>query len=122
MIIFPDPIQYLGLGSDSCSPASHFGSGRAFIGGNAPCSRSKRRPVPFRFRSSGNFFLLLHANAMRATAFGIAGSADVNVQFSKSATESAPVHSQRSGGFALIPIDLSKDNKNKLLSKFIQRF
>jgi len=59
---------------------------------------------------------------MRATAFGIAGSADVNVQFSKSANESGPVHSQRSGGFALIPIDLSKDNKNKLLSKFAQRF
>jgi len=56
---------------------------------------------------------------MRATAFGIAGDADVNVQFSKSANESAPVHSQRSGGFALIAIDLSKDNENKLLSKFI---
>ena len=35
---------------------------------------------------------------------GIAKNADVNVQLSKSANESAPVHSQRSGGFALIPI------------------
>jgi hypothetical protein len=59
---------------------------------------------------------------MRVTAFGIAGIADVNIQFSKGANESAPVHSQRSGRFALIPIDLSKDNKNKLLSKFAQRF
>jgi len=72
--------------------------------------------------SSGNFFLPLRANAIRATACGIAGSGDVNVQFSKSANESAPVHSQRSGGFALIAIDFSKDNKNKLLSKFVQRF
>ena len=72
--------------------------------------------------SSGNFFLPQHANAIRAKACGIAGSGDVNVQFSKSANESAPVHSQRPSGPALIPIDLSKDNENKLLSKFVQRF
>lgn len=59
---------------------------------------------------------------MRATALGIAGSLDANVQFLKSANESAPVHSQRSSGSTLIPINLSKDNKNKLLSKFVQRF
>jgi hypothetical protein len=70
-------------------------------------SRSK----PLRLWSSGHSFLLLHANAMRVTAFGIAGIADVNIQFSKGANKSAPVHSQRSGRFALIPIDLSKDNK-----------
>lgn len=59
---------------------------------------------------------------MWGTAFRIAENADVNVQLSKSANESAPVDSQRSGGFALIPIDLSEDDKNKLLSKFFQRF
>ena len=82
----------------------------------------RRRSAPLNLRSSGHFFLLLQANAMRVTAFGMAGIAAVNIQFSKGANEGAPVHSQRSGRFALIPIDLSKDNKNKLLSKFAQRF
>jgi len=41
---------------------------------------------------------------MRRTAVGIAESADVNVQLSKSANEGAPVHSQHSGGFALMGI------------------
>jgi len=54
--------------------------------------------------SSSDFFLLLHASAMRRTAVGIAESADVNVQLSKSANEGAPVHSQHSGGFALMGI------------------
>ena len=54
---------------------------------------------------------------------GIAKNADVNVQLSKSANESAPVHSQRSGGFALIPSrPLLENDKDKLLSKFSQRF
>ncbi len=41
---------------------------------------------------------------MWRTALGIAESADVNVQLSKSANEGAPVHSQHSGGFALMGI------------------
>ena len=59
---------------------------------------------------------------MWATALGIAENVDVNVQLSKSANESAPVDSQRSGSFALIPIDLLENDKDKLLSKFFQRF
>ena len=59
---------------------------------------------------------------MWRTALGIAESADVNVQLAKSANEGAPVHSQHSGGFALIPIDISENDKNKLPSKFSQRF
>jgi len=59
---------------------------------------------------------------MRGTAFGIAESADVNVQLSQSANESAPVHLQYSGRFALIPVDLTENDKNKLLFKFFQRF
>jgi hypothetical protein len=66
-------------------------------------------------QSPGNFLLLLGANTMWRTAFGIAENADVNVQLSKSANESAPMHSQRSGGFALIPIDFSQDDNDKLL-------
>ncbi len=68
--------------------------------------------------SSGAFLLLLQANAMWGTAFGIAENVNVDVQLSKSTNESAPVHSQCAGGFALIPIDLSEGDKNKLLSKF----
>ena len=68
--------------------------------------------------SSGAFLLLLQANATRGTAFGIAENVNVDVQLSKSTNESAPVHSQCAGGFALIPIDLSEGDKNKLLSKF----
>ncbi len=66
--------------------------------------------------------MLLHANATWRTALGIAQSADVNVQFPKSANEGAPVHSQRSGGLALIPTESSQDHKDKLLLKFFQRF
>ncbi len=58
---------------------------------------------------------------MRRTAFGIAESADVNVQLSQSANQSAPVHLQYSGRFALIPVDLAENDKNKLLFKFFQR-
>ena len=58
---------------------------------------------------------------MRGTAFGIAESAIVDVQLSKTANQSAPVHAQYSGGFALIPVDISENNKNKLLFKFFQR-
>jgi hypothetical protein len=76
----------------------------------------ERRP-----QSSGNFLLLPHADAMWGKAFDITEKADVNVQLSKGANESAPVHSQRSGGFAFIPIDLSENDKDKLLSKFFQR-
>jgi hypothetical protein len=56
------------------------------------------------------------------TAFSIAESAEVNVQLSKSANQSAPMHSQFSGGFALIPMGGSEDDKNELLSKFLQCF
>jgi len=56
------------------------------------------------------------------SAFSIAESAEVNVQLSKSANESAPMHSQFSGGFALIPMGGSEDGKNELLSKFLQCF
>jgi hypothetical protein len=35
MIIFPDPIQYIGLGSDSCSAAGRFGGLRASQGQTA---------------------------------------------------------------------------------------
>jgi hypothetical protein len=73
-------------------------------------------------RSSDVSVLLRCANATRGTAFGIAESTDVNVQLSKFANESAPVHSQYSGGFALIPVDLAKNDKNKLFFKFFQRF
>ena len=58
---------------------------------------------------------------MRRTAFGIAESTDVNVQLSKFANESAAVHAQYSGGLALIPVDLAKNDKNKLLFEFFQR-
>jgi len=75
-----------------------------------------------RRQSSGDFFLLLHAGATWRTALGIAQSADVNAQLPKSANEGAPVHSQSSGGFALIPIDIPEDDKDKLLLKFSQRF
>ena len=58
---------------------------------------------------------------MRRTAFGIAESAIVDVQLSKAANQSAPVHAQYSGGLALIPVDISENDKNKLLFKFFQR-
>jgi len=79
-------------------------------------------PSAARRWSSGTFLLLLHANAMWRTAFSNAESADVNVELSKSANQSAPMHSQSSGGFALIPIRISEDDKNELLSKLLQRF
>src|SRR5207247_6006631 len=65
--------------------------------------------------------LLRCASAMRRTAFGIAESAIVDVQLSKAANQSAPVHAQYSGGLALIPVDISENDKNKLLFKFFQR-
>src|SRR5713226_1664946 len=71
-------------------------------------------------RSSGDCFLLRHASAVWATAFGVAESADVNVQLSKNANQSAPVHLQCSGGFAFVPVDISENDKNKLLLKFFQ--
>jgi len=58
---------------------------------------------------------------MRRTAFGIAESAIVDVQLSKAANQGASVHAQYSGGFALIPVDISENDKNKLLFKFFQR-
>src|SRR5438876_2822357 len=58
---------------------------------------------------------------MRRTAFGIAESAIVDVQLSKAANQSAPVHAQYSGGLALIPVDISENDKNKLLFEFFQR-
>jgi len=58
---------------------------------------------------------------MRRTAFGIAESAIVDVQLSKAANQSAPVHAQYSGGLALIPVDISENDKNKLLFKFFHR-
>ena len=76
----------------------------------------------FRDVSAGDFFLLLHASAAWRTALGIVQSTDVNLQVPKSTNEGATVHSQRSGGLALIPIDISEDDKNKLLLKFSQRF
>jgi len=54
--------------------------------------------------SSSDFFLLLHASDMRRTAVGIAERTDVNVQLSQRANDGAPVHSQHSGGFALMGI------------------
>jgi hypothetical protein len=65
---------------------------------------------------------VLRANSTWWMAFCIAESAEVNVQLSKSANESAPMHSQFSGGFALIPIGSSEDANNELLSKFLQCF
>ena len=56
---------------------------------------------------------------MRRTAFGIAESAIVDVQLSKAANQSAPVHAQYSGGLALIPVDISENDKNKLLFKIL---
>jgi len=50
------------------------------------------------------------------------GIADVNVQLSKNANQSAPVHLQCSGGFAFVPVDISENDKNKLLLKFFQSF
>ena len=58
---------------------------------------------------------------MRRTAFGIAESAIVDVQLSKAANQGASVHAQYSGGFALIPVDISENDKNKLLFEFFQR-
>jgi hypothetical protein len=89
-----------------------------FIGILRESNRNNRTISSGQAASSGTFLLPLHANAMWRTTFGIAESADVNVQLSKDADESATVHSQRAGGFALIPIDLSEDDKNKLFSEF----
>jgi hypothetical protein len=72
--------------------------------------------------SSDVSVLLRRANAMWRPAFGIAESADVNIQLSKSTNKSAPVHSQHSSSFALIPFDISENGKNELLSKFCQPF
>src|SRR5436309_15571811 len=58
---------------------------------------------------------------MRRTAFGISESAIVDVQLSKAANQGASVHAQYSGGLALIPVDISENDKNKLLFEFFQR-
>jgi hypothetical protein len=59
---------------------------------------------------------------MWRTAFSIAESVHVNVQLSKGTNESVAVDSQHAGGFALIPISVSEDGKNKLLPKFFECF
>jgi hypothetical protein len=64
--------------------------------------------------------LLLQMNANCRAPFGIPENVHVNVQLSKGANESIAVHSQDAGGFALIPINLSEDGKNKLLPKFFE--
>ena len=59
---------------------------------------------------------------MRRTALGTAERADINAQLSQRAQERVSVHSQHLRGFALIPIDLSKNRKKKLFFEFFQRF
>jgi hypothetical protein len=87
-----------------------------------------RESLRLRLRSSGesgrlssNCFLLGHARAVGKTAFGIAESADINVQLSKDSNQSAPVHLQYSSGLALVPVDISENDQNKLLFEFFQR-
>lgn len=73
-------------------------------------------------RLSRNFFPPLDACATWRAALGSAQGTDVNVQLLKRANQGAPVHSQHAGGFALVPIDPSEDDKDKLLPEFSQRF
>ena len=79
--------------------------------------------IPFwRGNDSSDFSVLLRPNATGRATFRIAEGTDVNIQLSKSANESAPVHSQHSSSFALIPFNISENGKNELLSKFCQPF
>jgi hypothetical protein len=59
---------------------------------------------------------------MWGKAVGIAEGTDVNIQLSKSANESAPMHSQCLSSSALIPIHISENDENEVPSKFSQRF
>jgi hypothetical protein len=94
---------------------------RFFFQNSGDPERNKRRFVCNR-ASSDVSILLLRASALWRTAFGIAEGADINIQLSKGANESAPVHSQHSSGFALIPVDISENDENEVPFKFSQRF
>jgi len=71
--------------------------------------------------SSGTF-LFLQANAKWRTALASGQATKINVQLSKGANKSAPMHPQHPGSFALIPINFSENGKNKLPFKFVECF
>jgi hypothetical protein len=53
---------------------------------------------------------------------GLAEGADVQIQLSKRAGKGVPVHSQRAGGFGLVPIEIPKYGEDKPLPEFSDSF